>query len=189
MPILGIMASQISGHLWAPAGAYDALATVTVPSGGAASITFAGIPTGYKHLQLRQIARGDAAGNNYSQIVSFNSDTTTANYRSHYLYGDGSGVAAGTYQSTGGVYLTTNTAGAGAGTNVFATSVTDILDYSNVNKNKTTRSLHGQDRNGAGVIEFDSGVWFNTSAITSISITINGANFAQYSQIALYGVK
>ena len=35
MPILGIWASQISGKLWAPAGAYDALATVTVPAGGA----------------------------------------------------------------------------------------------------------------------------------------------------------
>ena len=30
MPILGVIASQISGHLFAPSGAYDSIATVTV---------------------------------------------------------------------------------------------------------------------------------------------------------------
>jgi len=56
-PILGIYASQITGHLnpFTPTGSYDALASYTVPSGGASTITFAGIPTGgqYTHLQLR----------------------------------------------------------------------------------------------------------------------------------------
>jgi hypothetical protein len=40
MPVLGIIASQMSGHLFAPSGAYDSIATTTVGSGGAASITF-----------------------------------------------------------------------------------------------------------------------------------------------------
>jgi hypothetical protein len=52
-PILtGVIASGISGHLtppWSPEGAHDALATVTL-SASAASITFAGIPSGYKHF-------------------------------------------------------------------------------------------------------------------------------------------
>ena len=55
-PNLGIIATSISGHLFtfSLVGNYDALATVTVPSGGLSSITFAGIPTtGYSHLQIR----------------------------------------------------------------------------------------------------------------------------------------
>jgi hypothetical protein len=30
MPVLGIIASQMSGHLFAPSGAYDSIATTTV---------------------------------------------------------------------------------------------------------------------------------------------------------------
>jgi hypothetical protein len=39
-PMLGIMASGISGNLWAPGKDYDSIATTTVGGGGAASITF-----------------------------------------------------------------------------------------------------------------------------------------------------
>jgi molecular chaperone HtpG len=46
-PILGIIASSFRSAA-GPDGAYDALATVTVPSGGLASITFAAIPNTYK---------------------------------------------------------------------------------------------------------------------------------------------
>ena len=53
-PLPGIYASQISGHTFVPSGAYDALASVTIPAGQTAtSIVFAGIPSGYKHLQIR----------------------------------------------------------------------------------------------------------------------------------------
>jgi hypothetical protein len=56
------MASQISGHLYdGPFGAYDSLATVTL-SADAASVTFAGIPSGYKHLQIRAIHKPSTSG-------------------------------------------------------------------------------------------------------------------------------
>ncbi len=95
-PILGIWASQISGRLWEPQGAYDALATVT-PSGSTGTITFAGIPSTYKHLQIRAIGRSDYAGSNVQLAMRFNSDTA-ANYSTHNLIGvgSGSGTATGT---------------------------------------------------------------------------------------------
>jgi hypothetical protein len=49
-PILGIMASQISGHL--ETGAYESISTVTVGGGGSATITFSSIPGTYTHLQV-----------------------------------------------------------------------------------------------------------------------------------------
>jgi hypothetical protein len=189
-PILGIWASQISGNLWQPAGAYDALATVTVPSGGAASITFAGIPAGYKHLQIRFIARGTAAtgGGNFIGI-RYNSDSSTS-YAYHQLEGNGSSATAagGGNQTTN--YLqrmpnSSNTASA------FGAGVVDILDYSSTTKYKTMRELGGFDLNGGGSVFLVSGLWFNgtISAINSITLTPEVGNFAEYSSFALYGVK
>ena len=186
----GIMASQISGHLWAPNGAYDALATVTVPSGGAASIEFAGIPQGYKHLQIRGICRSTntTSTTSYSAelLMQFNGDTAS-NYNAHAIEANGSSVGVN-YQTSltivnlGGPF-TTQTASA------FGASVIDILDYANTSKNKTVRALGGQDLNGYGTMMVASGLWRSTAAITSIKMVSGGTGWAQYSQFALYGVK
>jgi hypothetical protein len=184
------MASQISGHLWAPNGAYDALATVTVPSGGAASIEFAGIPQGYKHLQIRGICRSTntTSTTSYSAelLMQFNGDTAS-NYNAHAIEANGSSVGVN-YQTSltivnlGGPF-TTQTASA------FGASVIDILDYANTSKNKTVRALGGQDLNGYGTMMVASGLWRSTAAITSIKMVSGGTGWAQYSQFALYGVK
>lgn len=178
MPILGIMASQISGHLWAPEGAYDSLATVNL-STATSSITFAGIPSGYKHLQMR-IMEG-FSGSGFNPKINFNSDTGT-NYSWHYVLGDGSTASAGAGATQAFMYLNSNTA--------FPTPtvhIVDILDYANTNKNKTIRVLDGFDANGSGYVDLWSGNWRNTAAISSI--TISNGTFAANSSFALYGVK
>ena len=178
---LGILASQISGHLWAPEGAYDSLATVNL-SAATSSITFAGIPSGYKHLQIRGMnLSGAATGDLRAQ---FNSDTGS-NYSLHYVAGDGASTYAG-----GGANTTYAYGGQGGSSTNPAVFVLDILDYANTSKNKTTRTLSGYDPNGAGGwIFLGSGNWRNTNAITSITLFINGYNLNQYSSFALYGVK
>jgi hypothetical protein len=190
------MASQISGHLWSPEGAYDALATVTVPSGGVASVTFAGIPTGYKHLQIRfflQDNRGTYGSDDIGFRVGNGSIDSGNNYAWHDLYGNGSSAAAQNSTSTSRIELN-NASGTGVASN-FGAGVLDILDYANTSKYKTIRSLHGNDVNGTvagfgGRIAFDSGLWMNTAAITTIQFTpLYGSSFNQYTSIALYGVK
>jgi hypothetical protein len=192
MPILGIMASAMSANLWQPEGAYDSLATVTVPSGGVATITFAGIPTGYKHLQLRALARtnrASATGDYFN--MNFNSDSGS-NYTGHYLYGNGTTA----YSGANGASITTaylvNATAAGATANSFAANIVDFLDYSNTSKNKTMRSLIGIQNNGSGdeSINFNSALWMSTAAINTITITSGtGSTIQQYSSFALYGVK
>lgn len=188
-PILGIWASQISGHLWAPAGAYDALATVTVPSGGAASITFSGIPTGYKHLQIRGIAKlADAGSGDLYHQIRYNEDSGS-NYSWHMMYGIGSGPMYG----TGGASTTSMTPYGLpiAGNNgAFGGFIMDVLDYASVTKNKTMRMFTGWDGNGNGDLLEASGAWYNSStAINSISFTSPAGVYQQYSQFALYGVR
>jgi len=186
MPILGIMASQISGHLWAPDGAYDSLATITVPSGGLASVTFVGIPNTYKHLQVRYIARDTFAASVDIAYLTLNG--ASSGYAWHELFGTGSsaGASAGTSATSirfGRVTYASATA------NTFGTGILDILDYADTTKNKTTRILSGADVNGSGVIVLGSGLYQSTSAITSMTITAAGTAFAQNSQFSLYGVR
>ena len=185
MGILGIYASQISGHLSNPS--FVSIATSSVGSGGASSISFTPIPSTYKHLQVRGIMRDTRATNPDSLLLTFNSDSGT-NYSYHYLNGDGSitdsvGAASANY-----IFLS-RFAGANQTANAFGGIVIDILEYANANNYKTTRSIGGYDANGVGAVKLDSGNWRNTAAITSLTLTPANTSFVQYSSFALYGIK
>ncbi len=187
-----MLAGNNTWQPWEPAGAYDALTTVTVPSGGVSSITFAGIPTGYKHLQIRYLAR---TANSYQfDFVNmfFNNNQTAGTYVTHMLSGTGAAAqsesfgASTIFYGTGIAPGNTNTSG------VFGTGVIDILDYTNTSKNTTIRTLSGfnnNDSNNGRQIALSSGVWLNTEAVNTIVLNGNGANLLQNSQFALYGVK
>ena len=176
-----MLAGNTVWNPWEPDGAFDSLATVTVPSGGLSTITFAGIPNTYKHLQVRYMTLTGTATNDLR--MRFNSDTGS-NYVWHQLQGNGSSAAAAANlsQTLIGVGVVGGTANPGVG-------IVDVLDYGNTSKNKTSRALAGIDQNGSGIIMFWSGLWQNTSAITSIDFTSNSGNFNQNTQFTLYGVK
>jgi len=184
-PILGIYASQISGHLWAPTGAYESIATTTLGS-GTSTITFSSIPSTYTHLQIRVFAQETVSGAGFDNMnIYFQSDNASGNYAVHSLSGDGSTAfaQAATSRNTALIYnaLSQNTS-------IFGGAVIDILDYASVNKNKTIRALAGVDFNGSGRIGLSSGVWLNSSTAIS-SITLTASNFTTYSSFALYGIR
>jgi hypothetical protein len=169
---------------------YESIATVTVGSGGASTISFTSIPSTYQHLQIRGIARTTASQDRESLKLTFNSDTGS-NYARHSLWGSGSAASAFGEASTAFILLT-DFAAATATASIFGSAVTDVLDYKNTNKYTTVRSLGGVDLNAA-VTVFDglnSGLWMNTAAVSSITLTpFSGSNFVQYSSFALYGIK
>jgi hypothetical protein len=182
---------------FAPIGAFDALSTVIVPSGGLESITFAGIPqTGYSHLQIRATIGRAAAGNNQLVLLRFNGDPidVTGKYKIHHLYGLGSGIAATDFNNS-----TSGSLGLRAdnSTNTFMAVVADILDYNNTSKNTTVRSFWGFDTNGVansvpqlGNVGITSTLYKDTSSINRITIQGFNANvFPEYSKFSLYGVK
>jgi hypothetical protein len=188
-PILGILASGISGNLWAPGKDYDSIATVTVGAGGTASITFSSIPATYKHLQVRLFGRGTNADANIDGFCWLNSDETQSNYANHYLRGNGATASAGgSAASTTPTAFSINSGGSAA--SMFGVAIIDILDYTNTNKYTTIRSLTGEDENGGGNIFLRSALWMNTSAVTTIKLIGQATNnFAQYSHAALYGIR
>ena len=185
-PILGIMASAISGNLWAPGKDFDSIATTTVGASAVADITFSSIPATYKHLQLRGIVRSNRALATDQFRMTFNSDSGT-NYASHILNGNGSTTNA--YSAVSDNYIYNNAVpGATATASVFGTVVIDILDYKDTNKYKTVRGLSGLEANGSGNVELGSGLWMNTTAINTLKVYAIGS-LVQYTQFALYGVK
>jgi hypothetical protein len=188
MPILGIIASAFRSAA-GPQGAYDALATVTVPSGGVATVTFAGIPTGYKHLQIRYLARsGRSRVANSGMVMRLNGSYGTY---SHSLTGDGAATpsASAGAPSINGIFL--EAPGVSATSGFFGTGIIDILDYASGTKNPTVRALSGDDCNGSGRLTLGSQFVNSTAAISSLTFeTVDGStNIQEYSSFALYGVK
>ena len=192
MPVLGIIASQISGHLFAPSGAYDSIATTTVGAVGAPSVTFSSIPSTYTHLQIRGIFRNTANVGGDAPSFRINSDTGS-NYVEHYLNGSGSSPATAGYAAAANkAYFAVNSADASMTTGVYSAMVMDILDYANIYKNKTIRTLVGTDNNGSGNVTLSSNLWLSTAAIDTFTIypyNLGSNDWLQYTQFALYGIK
>ena len=160
--------------------AYESIATST-PS-AQSSITFNSIPSTFKHLQIRFSLVGSTANR---LGVRVNGDSAS-NYSFHYLVGNGTSPFAGgsaNYDQLSILYygrtkVTNPTVG-----------IFDLLDYASTDKYKTSRSLTGVDDNGAsaGYVEFESGSWRSTSAVTSLEFITNTGTFT--GSIALYGIK
>lgn len=192
-PILGIMASQISGHLIEPAvfqGNYWGLNSTTLAT-STSSVTFSGIPQNYTHLQIRVMTQDtrNTPVNRLSIRVGNGAVDTGSNYSYHYLSADGATPA-----TSGGGSDTKIPAGysnsASTLASTYGVGIWDILDYADTTKNKTIRILSGCDLNGSGELAIAGGAFLSTAAIDTIQFYSNNAgNLSQYSSFALYGVK
>jgi hypothetical protein len=173
----------INPFIYAGGGDFESIATVTLGS-AASNIEFTSIPSTYQHLQLRIISKSTSNEDNGDMI--FNADTGN-NYAWHSLYG--TGAVAGADASASRANIVALRLAGSSFASVFTGNVIDILDYASTTKNKTVRMFNGQDNNGSGLVQINSGLWMSTSAVTSIKFTARSFNFAQHSTAALYGVK
>jgi len=174
-----------------PDGVYEYIGSVVVGAGTQPTVTFSSIPNTYRHLQLRGIHRstGSNAFNSWF-ICRVNGDSGT-NYSTHYLSGNSSSASsvAGSNQTNFDWFYNP---GSDAPSNVFGIHVIDLLDYSSTTKYKTFRLLNGVDLNQTTTrvgVQMASGLWRSTSPVSSITMTSNYGNFAQYSHFALYGIR
>jgi hypothetical protein len=195
-PILtGIIASGISGHLtppFSPAGAYDALASITLSS-AASEVTFSNIPSGYKHLQIRMLQRDSNADTNVNSLYMYYNGDTNGNYSWHRIEALGSGTPSSSgYGNQGSMWIGPSTAN-NYTSGIFCGHIIDILDYSSIEKYKTMKHIGGFDTNGTGTepgeIAFTSGMYMSKQPISSITIMKSGQNQVSGSTFALYGVK
>jgi hypothetical protein len=191
MPIFGITASS---NMTTKLTDFYQIATTTLGS-AVSTVTFSSIPADYTHLQIRasyQTSRGTYPLDKI--FIRFNSDTAS-NYSTHVVQGNGASAISDVEINTKITDRDMSSTTAASGGLVFGGLIMDILDYANTNKYKTVRSISGFDTNGTvsgfgGRVGLFSGNWRSTSAITSITFTVdNAANYSANSKFSLYGIK
>jgi hypothetical protein len=160
------------------------ISTVTVGSGGAASIDFTGIPSTYTDLCLKFSARTDKAQFQENIELYFNTVNTSFSFKM--LIGDGS--AASSYGTTNSRVADVPAASMTA--NTFGNMEIYIPNYAgSTNKSFSVDSV--DEGNQTTVYSYLTAVlWSNTAAITGVKIAPQGAtNFVQYSSATLYGIR
>ena len=166
------------------------IASVTVGSGGVASITFSSIPADYTDLVVKYSLRSTAndSGGSTPIDVRLTFNGSSSGYSERMIYGTGSSAASA---ATSGSYINW----AGTQTNnsqtasTFANNEMYIPNYAGSN-NKSV-SVDGVQENNAtaAASRLTAILWGNTSAITSLTLAPDYGNFAQYSTAVLYGIK
>lgn len=181
--------SFLAGNAAYNPSSYESIASAT-GTGSSGTITFSSIPSTYVALQIRGIFKSTAAGTSATLLnIVLNSDTSTAG-AFHYLKGDGATATAGGTASTTSYGQTNDlVARASTGTNIVGVGVIDIQDYASTTRNKTIRSFVGYDANGTGAANLMSNLWPSTSAVNSVSLTLNSGSWTTETVVALYGIK
>jgi hypothetical protein len=157
-----------------------AIQTVTVGSGGAASIDFTSIPQTYTDLVILCSLRSARTNGGADVIIRFNNSST--GYTNRRLAGTGSSVFSDTSEWTNGDSdsYTAST---------FSNAQFYIPNYTSSN-NKSWSVDHVLENNATeAYATLATGLWSNSSAITSIKIydTTNN-NWKQFTSATLYGV-
>lgn len=154
-----------------------------------ASVTFSSLgdyaTAGYQHLQIRTVTRSIRSADSDAMDLRFNSDSGTS-YYSHHMRGNGSSVASFVIASR----LTTNIIPAASEVSGdFDAKIIDILDPFDSSKNTTIRTLWGHTGSLNNFVCLSSGAWFNTAAVTTISVDCDISSFATGSRFTLIGLK
>ena len=156
--------------------------SVTVPSGGSASITFSSIPATYTDLVLKASMRGDAA-----QIllkVQPNGDTTGLSRRS--LYTDnGTGAYSGSASDSFAAFINSSAYTA----STFSNMEIYFPNYSGSAAKSYSVDMVGENNATTTIMGMIAGLDTTTAAISSIVLTPNSGNIAQFSTAYLYGIK
>lgn len=161
---------------------YKLIQTITVGSGGAASIEFGSIPQTYTDLMVKLSHRSTrSAANNDAIRIRFNGSTT--GFTASRLYGTGSAASSDTSEF---IY----NAASNTTASVFDNGECYIPNYTSSN-NKPFFVDNVMENNATlAYSTFLAGLWSNSSAITTIKIELeSGPLFAQYSSASLYGIK
>ena len=169
---------------------YTALLTQTL-STAAASITFNSIPQGYTDLVIIANMQGSGAAfnNMLYPVIQFNGDTG-ANYSYTSLFARNTGssdtVVSERSSNASGIKTLANTSV------IFSPNIIHIQNYSNTTTFKTVLN-RGAGANGTTAVDgtlANVGLWRNTAAISSITITVSGGSFniVAGSTFTLYGI-
>lgn len=167
------------------ANTYINIASVTVGAGGAATMSFSGIPNTYTDLAL--LVSNRLTGSNPTVNLRFNSDTTQTNYYRRILLNYGASFSTNLTNDQGaGGYATY----AGYTASTFGSTTIYIPNYLGSNAKVYNADAVAENNSASTVFQgIFAGSWSGTAAITGITIfPADSTNWVQYSTATLYGI-
>jgi hypothetical protein len=164
------------------ANTYTLIEAKTLGS-SAASVEFTSIPQTYTDLLIKLSTRNTSTNVANSILMALNGSSTSFTIRRI----EGTGTSVGSQNST------SNFAGVddGGGATASTFSNTEIYIPNYAGSNYKSYSVDSVSETNAATIYMHllAGLWSNSAAITSIALSDDTANLAQYSTFYLYGIK
>lgn len=159
---------------------YEPIASQTLVS-NTATVTFSSIPATYTDLILVLSIRNTQA--NTYPLMRFNSDSSAV-YSVSALTGT---TTINFYRANNQTSMFINYSNALPSTaSEFATFIVNIQSYSNTSRNKPILS---KVANLGSATEIVAGLWRNTNAINTISLTCDAGTYATDSVFTLFGIQ
>jgi hypothetical protein len=160
------------------------IASVAVGAGGAASMAFSSIPSTYTDLCLKTSIR-TSRGTFAADLIRIDFNGSSASQSSRLIEGSASTASFFTLSTTQVITATTSVSTA----NTFSNGEIYIPNYAGSTNKSISADSVAENNDPSGPLYLAAGLWSNTAAITSITLTdVNSATFQQYSTATLYGI-
>jgi hypothetical protein len=171
------------------ANTYSLINSITVGSGGASTIDFTSISSGFTDLCLKLSLRTANAAAYNSASVTFNG--SSSGYSEINLYGNSTGTVSLSNSGAQIDYLWADAASATSST--FGNAEIYIPNYAGSTNKSVSFDISTENNattTNASFVGFMTALWSNTAAINRVTITAGSSStFAQYSTAYLYGIK
>jgi hypothetical protein len=169
------------------ANTFTLIASTTVGSGGASTISFSSIPQTYTDLVIKMSVRGTGAVVNRNILISFNG--SSSNFTMRNAVSEGGTLASYTQGAYGGTNPTGYNPGNTATASTFGSADFYFPNYTSNNNKSVSVDSVGENNNANGYLWLSANLWSSSSAITSLTFTEDANNFAEFSTAYLYGIK
>jgi hypothetical protein len=160
--------------------------TITVGSGGAASIEFTGIPQDGKDLLVKFSFRRSASGD-YSQMNLTLNNTGGTSYNAKIVYGNNFGVTSSSDMSSSSAGLFwANAASSTAST--FASGELYLANYAGSSAKSFSIDAATENNSTAALRVISARSFNNTAPISSVKFAVNSGTLVEFSLASLYSI-
>ena len=165
------------------ANTYTLIEAKTLGS-SSASVTFSSIPQTYTDLLLKVSVRGSSGS---FQSIRMTVNGATTNYSNRRLYGDGAGAYSDS--STPAWLIQTAVSSVSETANTFGNAEFYIPNYTDSQYKSVSVDSVAETNATTAYAFLSTGLWSQTTAISSIGLSMSSGDFVQYSTFYLYGIK
>jgi hypothetical protein len=168
---------------------YTIIASNTVGSGGASTVTLSSIPqTGYTDFVVKVSARSSrTTGGTDNLRMAINGSSSNFTFKNFFATGGSASSDSGTIPYMGDMPQQSGSSGWTA--NTFGSYEIYIPNYTSSNNKSISVDYATENNATTNYNGFIASLWSQTDAITSLTFTTGGAqSFVEHSTFTLYGI-